>query len=85
MDVSIYVNNLCPYCRRAVALLNKKNVLFREIDVTIDKTEYAEIKKKTGWNTVPQIFINGEFIGGCDDLYALENKGLLDSKLGINK
>lgn len=85
MDVSIYVNNLCPYCRRAVALLNKKNVPFREIDVTIDKTKYVEIKKKTGWNTVPQIFINGEFIGGCDDLYALENKGLLDSKLGINK
>ncbi|SNR94772.1 glutaredoxin 3 [Anaerovirgula multivorans] len=85
MDVAIYTKDYCPYCKRAVALLQKKNVAFNEIDVTHDETTFQEIKNRTGWDTVPQIFVFGEFIGGCDDLYALEEKGELDAKLQIKK
>lgn len=85
MNVAIYTKDYCPYCKRAVALLQKKNVSFNEIDVTHDEPTFEEIKRKTGWDTVPQIFIFGEFIGGCDDLYALEEKGELDTKLQIEK
>lgn len=81
MDVVIYTKDYCPYCKKAVALLQSKNVAFNEIDVTNDEATFEEIKKKTRWDTVPQIFIHGEFIGGCDDLYKLEEKGELDSKL----
>ncbi|AKL94216.1 glutaredoxin, GrxC family [Clostridium aceticum] len=85
MDVTLYTKDYCPYCKRAVSLLQSKNVAFNEIDVTHDETIFQEIKAKTGWDTVPQIFIDGEFIGGCDDLYALEQRGVLDDKLGIKK
>ena len=85
MDVSIYTKDYCPYCKKAVALLQSKNVAFNEIDVTHDDAIFEEVKKRTGWDTVPQIFIHGEFIGGCDDLYALEEKGDLDAKLQIRK
>lgn len=85
MDVTIYTKDFCPYCKRAIALLQSKNVAFNEFDVTNDEESFQQIKFKTGWNTVPQIFIHGEFVGGCDDLYALEEEGLLDSKLGIKK
>ncbi|AOY76148.1 glutaredoxin 3 [Clostridium formicaceticum] len=85
MDVTLYTKDYCPYCKRAVALLQSKNVAFNEIDVTHDETTFKEIQAKTGWDTVPQIFIHGEFIGGCDDLYALEKQGVLNSKLGIKE
>lgn len=85
MDVSIYTKDYCPYCKKAVALLQSKNVAFNEIDVTHDDAIFEEVKKLTGSDTVPQIFIHGEFIGGCDDLYALEEKGDLDAKLQIRK
>ncbi|MCC5910764.1 MAG: glutaredoxin 3 [Clostridiaceae bacterium] len=85
MDVTIYTKGFCPYCKRAIALLQSKNVAFNEMDVTKDEETFQQIKMKTGSDTVPQIFIHGEFIGGCDELYALEEKGLLDSKLGLDK
>ena len=82
MRVLIYTKRTCPYCVRAKELLNSKNVSFQEIDITDDPSLRSEmIKKAHGRTTVPQIFIAGQHIGGCDDLLALENQGKLDSLL----
>jgi glutaredoxin 3 len=82
--VEVYLTMLCPYCSRAKALLQKKGVAFDTIDVTMDAAKREEMTARAGGRyTVPQIFINDEHIGGCDDLYALEKAGRLDAKLGI--
>lgn len=80
-SVVIYTKNYCPYCKRAVKLLESKKVDFTEIDVTYYTEKFDEICKKTGWDTVPQIFIGDEFVGGCDDIHKLDDEGLLDEKL----
>jgi len=79
--VIIYTKSWCGYCKRAKNLLDKKNVAYEEVDVS--KVEAVEnyIKNQTGWKTVPQIFINDKFIGGCDELYDLEKEGLLENLL----
>jgi glutaredoxin 3 len=83
-EVEMYMTRFCPYCTRARALLQKKGVGFVEIDIAEQPARRAEmIERATGGTTVPQIFINGEHIGGCDDLVALDRAGKLDSKLGI--
>ena len=79
----MYSNKRCPYCQRAIALLNEKNVKFDIIETSDNPEAFEEIKAKTGWKTVPQIFINGEFVGGFDDINALDKDGKLDIKLGI--
>lgn len=80
--VELYTTNYCPYCVRAKMLLEKKGVAYTEIDVSDDDNARAELVKKSGGRrTVPQIFIGGEGIGGCDDLYALDAAGKLDSLL----
>lgn len=80
--VEIYTSALCGYCYAAKALLNKKKIPFDEIDVTLNPKLRAEMQKRAnGGYTVPQIFINGESIGGSDDLHALERAGKLDSLL----
>jgi glutaredoxin 3 len=77
--VEIYSTQYCPYCVRAKALLKSKGVGFEEIDVTDDLESRARMVALAGGRrTVPQIFINGEIIGGCDELYALERSGELD-------
>jgi glutaredoxin 3 len=77
--VEIYSTQYCPYCVRAKALLKGKGVGFEEIDVTDDPELRARMVALAGGRrTVPQIFINGEIIGGCDELYALERSGQLD-------
>ncbi|MBL1242327.1 MAG: glutaredoxin 3 [OCS116 cluster bacterium] len=77
--VEIYTTPTCPFCVRAKALLKSKNVDFTEIDVLSDfKVKTAMIKRTQGARSVPQIFIDNEHIGGCDDLYALEAKKALD-------
>jgi glutaredoxin 3 len=77
--VEIYCTQYCPYCVRAKALLKSKGVGFEEIDVTDDPELRARMVVLAGGRrTVPQIFINGEIIGGCDELYALERSGELD-------
>jgi glutaredoxin 3 len=82
MAVEVYTTNYCPYCVRAKDLLNKKGVEFTEIDLTEDQEGREELVIKSGGRrTVPQIFIHGKHVGGCDDLYALENEGKLDSLL----
>ncbi len=81
-EVEIYTTKVCPYCVRAKNLLKSKNVDYLEHDLTGDDAgREALLKKSNGMRTVPQIFINGKHIGGCDNLYELEQKGELDSML----
>lgn len=81
-EVIIYSTRTCPYCVKAKALLNKKQVTYTEIDVSDNALLREEMTKKAGGRkTVPQIFINQKHIGGCDDLYALDNAGKLDPLL----
>ncbi len=76
--VEIYTTMLCPYCYRAKKLLDAKGVAYTEIDVMTDGKLRAEMRERAGGRTsVPQIFINGHHVGGCDDLYALDSKGQL--------
>ncbi|WP_299379818.1 glutaredoxin 3 [uncultured Kiloniella sp.] len=81
-EVVVYSSMLCPYCIRAKKLLKSKGVAFNEIDVMMEPRRKPEMVEKAGGRTsVPQIFINGEHIGGCDELMTLESHGKLDSKL----
>jgi glutaredoxin 3 len=77
-EVIVYVTDYCPYCIRAKGLLKRKGVAFTEIDVTHDPAKRAWLFEKTGQRTVPQIFIDGVSVGGCDDLHALDREGKLD-------
>ena len=80
--VEVYSTSYCPYCMRAKALLRSKQVEFDEIDVTNDPELRAKMVKRSGGRrTVPEIFINGQIIGGCDELYELEHSGELDQLL----
>lgn len=81
-QVEIYTTKVCPYCVKAKSLLNAKGVDFIEHDMTgDDAAREALLVKSNGMRTVPQIFINGQHIGGCDNLYELEEKGALDKLL----
>jgi glutaredoxin 3 len=81
-SVEIYTRKYCSYCHFAKQLLSRKGVSFREIDVTDDEAMRDEMVKRTnGQNTLPQIFIGAAHIGGCDELYALEEAGKLDPLL----
>lgn len=81
-EVTIYTTMSCPYCVRAKSLLGKKGVKFNEIDVSMDAAKRDEMTVRAGGRyTVPQIFIGGTHVGGCDDLYALEGQGKLDPLL----
>jgi glutaredoxin 3 len=79
--VTIYTTEYCPYCSRAKDLLTRKKISFQEVDLTHDDKKREEISEKTGCMTVPLIFIGDEFIGGSDDLHALDKTGELDRKL----
>ena len=80
--VEIYTSEWCPYCYRAKHLLQKKGVTFEEIVVDGDPELRMKMAERAGGrSTVPQIFIDGRPIGGCDDLYALDGKGRLDPLL----
>jgi glutaredoxin 3 len=79
MRILIYSKKTCPFCVRAKTLLEEKKASFEEIDISDDPSLRSEmIKKASGRTTVPQIFINGQHVGGCDDLYALQRQGKLD-------
>ena len=80
-DGGIYSADYCPYCRRARALLDGKGVRYTVRDVERDPRLWQEIAQRTGRNTVPQIFIDEQHIGGCDDLLVLEQRGALDPLL----
>jgi glutaredoxin 3 len=76
--ITLYVAGWCPYCQRAKSLLTGKNVKFNEIDVEDDGKLREQMVARSGRRTVPQIFIGEKHIGGCDDLFALDNSGELD-------
>jgi glutaredoxin 3 len=85
-EIEMYTTMFCPYCSRARALLKQKGVSFLDRDIEGEPDFRAEmIARSGGRRTVPQIFINGEHIGGCDDLVALDRAGRLDAKLGIDQ
>ncbi len=80
--IDVYTQPWCPYCARAMNLLNGKGVDVNEIDAPHGTPERAEaVRRSGGRSTVPQIFIGGRHIGGCDDLVALETAGKLDPLL----
>jgi glutaredoxin 3 len=80
--IDIYTSPLCGYCHAAKRLLNAKGVTFNEIDVLVQPDRKAEMMQRSnGGRTVPQIFINDQHVGGCDDLYALDQQGKLDPLL----
>ncbi|MGX7895176.1 glutaredoxin 3 [Tsuneonella sp. HG222] len=82
--VEIYTKAWCGFCHRAKRLLTDKGVEFIEYDVTMDREKREEmVQRRPGAMTVPQIFIDGQAIGGSDDLAALEREGKLDSLLGL--
>jgi glutaredoxin 3 len=80
--VEIYTTQTCPYCHRAKALLTKKGAAFVEIDVGANPHLRRSMTEATGRTSVPQIFIGGVHVGGCDDLYALDGAGKLGPMLG---
>ncbi len=80
-DVTIYLTRWCPFCTRAVALLDSKQVEYTAIDVDADPALRQEMMQRSNRRTVPQIFIGQTHVGGCDDLFALERQGQLDSLL----
>lgn len=82
--VVIYTTHYCPYCTGAKALLRSKKVEFEEIDVTGDPQRRQEMERLSRRWTVPQIFIDGQPIGGYDDARLLDAKGELDRLLGID-
>lgn len=81
-DVEIYTQPWCGYCARAMDLLTRKGIIFREITAPRGTPEREEAIRRSGSGTVPQIFIGGACIGGCDDLLALERSGQLDTLVG---
>jgi len=80
--VEIYTSPMCGYCHAAKRLLSAKGVSYAEVDVARHPERRAEMMKRAnGGRTVPQIFIGGTHVGGCDELYALEGAGKLDAML----
>ena len=80
--VRIYTTPICPYCVRAKTLLKKKGAAVEEVDVFMDEDARNEMEAKSGGaRSVPQIFIGDTYVGGCDELYALEKEGKLDPLL----
>lgn len=80
--VEIYTRQFCPYCTRALSLLDKKGVKYTHVDAGMDPKKRQEmIQRANGGSTYPQIFINDDHIGGCDDMFALERAGKLDPLL----
>jgi glutaredoxin 3 len=83
-DIEIYTQPFCPFCDRAMHVLSEKGVEFREIDAPPGSQARAEARQRSGGRTsAPQIFIDGQHVGGCDDLVALDRSGKLDKMLGL--
>jgi glutaredoxin 3 len=80
--IEIYSGDYCPYCVRAKSLLKKRGLNFIEYNVQQEPEKRVEMMKRSnGGRSIPQIFINDQHVGGCDELYALDKKGQLDAWL----
>ena len=77
--IEIYTTPFCGYCARAKSLLDRKGAAYDEMDVMMDDKKRTEMRERARRTTVPQIFINGQHIGGSDELADLEQAGKLDS------
>ncbi|HET6607158.1 MAG TPA: glutaredoxin 3 [Rhodopila sp.] len=83
-NVEVYTQPWCPYCERAVHVLTTKGVEFNEINAPHGSAARQDSRDRSGGRTsVPQIFIDGQHIGGCDDMMALDRAGKLDPLLGV--
>lgn len=83
-DIEIYTSPFCPFCYRAKALLKKKGVAFREIDVMMRPGRRTEMSERAdGRDTVPQIFVDGRHLGDCTEIYQMEAEGRLDAALKL--
>lgn len=80
--VRVYTTDYCPFCDAAKSFLEQKGIPFEEIDVSAPEKKSA-LKEKTGWRTVPQIFIGEELVGGYEELVELDQRGELTKKLGL--
>ncbi|MEK9872660.1 MAG: glutaredoxin 3 [Betaproteobacteria bacterium] len=80
-NVELYSTDWCPFCRRAEKLLSDKGIGFTKIKLDDEPGRKEELVNRSGRRTVPQIFIAGLHIGGCDDLFAIERSGQLDKLL----
>lgn len=83
-EVIIYLSQWCPFCVRAKMLLDNKGVSYQEIDIDQQPQQRALMMERSQRRTVPQIFIGDHHVGGCDDLFAAEQQGQLDSMLAGN-
>ena len=84
-NVVMYSSMMCPFCFRAKALLKQKGVAYKEINVDMNPKKRAEMRQKSGGaNSVPQIWINGDHVGGSDELHALEARGVLEPMLAAS-
>ena len=84
--IEIYTRPGCGYCSAAKSLLTRKKAAFTELDVAIDPTLREQMWDRAGaGSTFPQIFIDQTHVGGCDELYALDREGKLDSLLTCEK
>jgi glutaredoxin 3 len=81
VKVLMYATAACPFCQSAERLLLEKGAQIDKIRVDLQPERRAEMQKKSGRRTVPQIWIGERHVGGCDDLYALEREGKLDPLL----
>ena len=79
--IEIYTQDWCPYCVRAKGLFDKKGATYTEFDAPNGSAARAESAERSGRTSVPQIFIDGKYIGGCDELVALDRSGGLDPLL----
>lgn len=79
--VVMYSADWCGYCQRARALLERRGVVYEDIDVDVVADARAQMQQRTGRSSIPQIFIGGQHIGGSDELHALDADGRLDALL----
>lgn len=79
--VVMYATDWCPYCSRARRLLDSKQVAYHEIDIEMSPEARAEMQRRSGRTSVPQIFVGDVHVGGCDELHALDARGALDALL----
>ncbi|MBF0284451.1 MAG: glutaredoxin 3 [Magnetococcales bacterium] len=83
-EIIVYSTTVCPYCVKAKALLDRKGAKYQEVNLDREPQRRDEMVQKAGGRkTVPQIFINGQHMGGCDDLHELDRKGGLDPLLAV--
>ena len=84
VKIEIYTKAYCAYCQRAKELLRIKGMNFVEYDITDDHHKTVERQQRSQQQTIPEIFINGALIGGCVELFDLDERGVLDAMVGLD-